>query len=99
VILIGKIKGCWTFCFFIKIINYFLQKYMSKKNATIKQPPGRTKRRKVLGSKKVALVKPTGYHYPSWTKLELITEAKRLQREIVRLKTLLKKVNISSQKK
>jgi len=52
-----------------------------------------------LGSKKVALVKPIGYHYPSWTKLELVTEAKRLQREIVRLKTLLKKVNISSQKK
>lgn len=72
---------------------------MSKKNATIKQPPSRTKRQKVLGSKKVALVEPIGYHYPSWTKLELVAEAKRLQREIVRLKTLLKKVNISNPKK
>lgn len=71
---------------------------MSKKNATIKQPPSRTERRKVLGSKKVVLVEPIGYHYPSWTKWELVTEAKRLQREVLRLKTLLKKVSVSSQK-
>jgi len=72
---------------------------MSKKKCNDKTTSGPNERRKVLGSKKVALVKPIGYHYPSWTKLELVTEAKRLQREIVRLKTLLKKVNISSQKK
>lgn len=72
---------------------------MSKKNATIKQPPSRTGRRKVFGSKKVVLVEPIGYHYPSWTKLELVAEAKRLQREVLRLKTLLKKVNVSNPKK
>jgi len=72
---------------------------MSKKNATIEQSPSRTGRRKVSGSKKVVLDEPIGYHYPSWTKWELVTEAKRLQREVRRLKTLLKKVNISNPKK
>lgn len=71
---------------------------MSKKMQQQNNPPSQAGRRKVLGSKKVVLVEPIGYHYPSWTKLELVAEAKRLQREVLRLKTLLKKVNVSSQK-